>query len=83
MVSWIADRFWLPLALAVVRKHSCCLQAQSIFMMQPNEDSVSYNTKVAWNAMPMLLWWNRKTCASRIRDFAFTYAFLHILDTHC
>ena len=36
-------------------------------MMQPTEDRVSYNLKVAWNAMPMLLWWNRKT-GRRIRN---------------
>ena len=46
MGSWIADRFLLPLALAVVRKYSCSLQVQSIFMMQPTEDRVSYNLKV-------------------------------------
>ena len=51
----------------VIRRNSCSLRDQAIFMVQTAENWVSYDLKVVWNAVSMFVRRDRKS-DWRIRD---------------
>lgn len=53
--------------LVVIRRNSCSLRDQAVFMVQSAEKRVSCNLKVVWNAVSMFVRCDRKS-DGRIRD---------------